>query len=92
MWTGQPAASGDGRSARSVPLFRFCPLLLALSPLIAAAAEPPGAPLQATDWRDHIRYFVMLDRFDDGDVAAFKLIAQTLREAVKRGLGRAVER
>ena len=66
-WTGRPAASGDGRSARSVPPFRLCPLLLALSPLIAAAAEPPGAPLQATDWRDHIRYFVMLDRFDDGD-------------------------
>lgn len=48
-------------------MFRFCTLLLALSPLTAAAAEPPAAPLQATDWRDQILYFVMLDRFDDGD-------------------------
>lgn len=40
--------------------------MLALSPLIAATAEPPAPPLQATDWRDQILHVVMLDRFDDG--------------------------
>lgn len=48
---------------------RFCTVLLALLPLRAAAAEPPAVAAQATDWRDQILYFVMLDRFDDGNRA-----------------------
>ena len=48
-------------------MLKICTLLLALSPLTAAAAEPPAAPSQATDWRDQILYFVMLDRFEDGE-------------------------
>jgi glycosidase len=38
----------------------------------AAGAEPapPGnPPLAAPDWRDQIIYFLMIDRFDDGDPA-----------------------
>ncbi len=46
---------------------KFCTLLLALSPLVANAAEPPAPSTQSSDWRDQILYFVMLDRFDDGD-------------------------
>ncbi len=45
---------------------KFPSLLLVLLPLVAMAAEPP-APVPDGDWRDQILYFVMLDRFEDGD-------------------------
>ncbi|WP_159016760.1 alpha-amylase family glycosyl hydrolase [Cognatiluteimonas profundi] len=36
---------------------------------MAAAARPPDAPLApaSPDWRDQVIYFVMIDRFSDGD-------------------------
>jgi glycosidase len=37
-------------------------LLAATAPAVPAAVAPP-----ATDWRDQILYFVMTDRFEDGD-------------------------
>lgn len=33
----------------------------------APAAAAPPAPAEPVDWRDQIIYFVMIDRFDDGD-------------------------
>lgn len=48
-----------------MPKFRLLPLVLL--PLVAAAAGPPAPPPPAGDWRDQILYFVMLDRFEDGD-------------------------
>lgn len=46
-------------------------LFLALSSFsLGAAAAPPAPPAparSAPDWRDQILYFVMTDRFDDGD-------------------------
>jgi glycosidase len=43
-------------------------LALALSMFaFAAGAQSPPPAATATDWRDQILYFVLLDRFDDGD-------------------------
>jgi glycosidase len=33
----------------------------------AAADDPAAAPAAAPDWRDQVIYFLMIDRFDDGD-------------------------
>lgn len=41
----------------------LCVLAACCAP--AAAAEP--APAEAVDWRDRIVYFLMIDRFEDGD-------------------------
>ena len=51
-----------------MPSFRR-PLALALSTFAfaAIAQSAPPAASAAPDWRDQILYFVMLDRFDDGD-------------------------
>jgi glycosidase len=45
------------------------PLICVVVALLAGpvAAAPPTFPQTATDWRDQILYFVMTDRFDDGD-------------------------
>jgi glycosidase len=36
---------------------------------LAATTGALGAPMAATDWRDQVLYFAMIDRFDDGDPA-----------------------
>jgi glycosidase len=45
------------------------PLICVVVALLAGpvAAAPPTLPQTPTDWRDQILYFVMTDRFDDGD-------------------------
>lgn len=50
---------------RSSPLLA----LLAAAGLAQAACPPPpaDAPPERPDWRDQVIYFLMLDRFDDGD-------------------------
>ncbi len=39
----------------------------AAGPEAAASAAAPLAPLPARDWRDEVLYFVLVDRFADGD-------------------------
>jgi glycosidase len=64
---------GPGRPPRRASL---CPALLAtmfaaaaiqVSAAVAEAASAPTA--QTPDWRDQIIYFVLIDRFDDGEPA-----------------------
>ena len=55
-----------------MPAFRrwlpaLLPLISSAAMPIASAAGPPAPSAHNADWRDQILYFVMLDRFDDGD-------------------------
>lgn len=47
----------------------FCPYLAELAPLILSFIFflPPAPSWAATDWSDDILYFVLIDRFADGD-------------------------
>lgn len=52
-------------------LFRLVGLFVVFLPLATPALEPTQGPLKlhvpSPDWRDQIIYFVMTDRFNDGD-------------------------
>lgn len=56
-----------------MPILRPARLATALFALLATAAGAAEAPLQlhrpSPDWRDQVLYFVMTDRFDDGDAS-----------------------
>lgn len=62
---------GDRRDAPA--RFRLLPALLALATASLLAACAAGDPesrklhVPSPDWRDHVIYFLMIDRFDDGD-------------------------
>jgi glycosidase len=48
--------------------FRLDCLAISLAALAGTAlADPPAPPVASPDWRDQVIYFVMIDRFDDGD-------------------------
>ncbi len=72
---GRPGRAGD-RGLRALALVGLC-LASGLPGGVALAAETPGAQpsgrgeavlhVPSPDWRDQIIYFLMTDRFDNGD-------------------------
>ncbi|MEZ0469652.1 alpha-amylase family glycosyl hydrolase [Luteimonas salinilitoris] len=61
---GSRAACRKGRTRVRRCALAALGLVLAAS---AAADEPAGLHVPSPDWRDQVIYFVMIDRFDDGD-------------------------
>ena len=53
----------------TLPLVLLAASMAIAQPATAPPAPPPALHVPSPDWRDQVIYFVMTDRFDDGNPA-----------------------